>query len=64
MNTERLEKLCSTFGVSSAERNISYVLEAKYQKLGYEIIKDRLGSCFAYKASNNKEAETLMIAYH
>lgn len=62
MDTKRLEKLCNSFGVSSAERMIGRTLQKDYEPLCDEIKCDRLGSVFAFKRSKNETAQTLMIA--
>lgn len=62
MNTGRLEKLCNSFGVSSAEHGISKILRESYEPLCDEIRCDRLGSLFAIKKSKNPNAQTFMIA--
>lgn len=62
MNYTRLETLCAAFGVSSAERMIGNIVKENYQDLCDRFVTDRLGSVFAWKQSENKEAKTLMIA--
>ncbi len=62
MNTDRLETLCNSFGVSSAEYSVSGILRKSYEPLCDEIKYDRLGSLFAIKRSKNPDAATLMIA--
>jgi len=62
MNTDRLEKLCGSFGVSSGEQEAARILEKGYEPLCDEMKYDRLGSVFAIKRSKNPEAATFMIA--
>lgn len=62
MNKERLETLCGSFGVSSAEKEAAGLLKEGYAPLCDELKYDRLGSVFAVKKSNNPNAATLMIA--
>ena len=62
MNTDRLEKLIATFGVSSAEEAVAKTIKENYEAQDVSIKKDRLGSIFAYKASKAENAKTLMIA--
>lgn len=59
------EKLMTAFGISSKEEEIKeIVLDYINNYPNYEIVKDNLGSIFAYKKSKNKDAKTLMIAGH
>ena len=62
MNTGRLEKLCNSFGVSSAEHGVAKMLRSCYEPLCDEIKRDRLGSIFAIKKAKNPDAPTFMIA--
>lgn len=62
MNTDRLEKLCGSFGVSSGEREAAHILQEVYEPLCDELKYDRLGSVFAIKRSKNPKAATFMIA--
>lgn len=62
MNTGRLEKLCNSFGVSSAEHGVAKMLRSCYEPLCDEIKCDRLGSVFAIKKAKNPDAPTFMIA--
>ncbi len=62
MNTDRLKKLCGSFGVSSGEREAARILETGYKPLCDELLYDRLGSVFAIKRSKNPKAATFMIA--
>ncbi len=59
------QTLMESFGISSREENIKkIVIEFINQYPNYEIIKDNLGSVFAYKKSKTKDAKTVMIAGH
>lgn len=62
MNRERLERLCGSFGVSSAEQEAARILKEGYGPLCDELKYDRLGSVFAVKKSENPKAATFMIA--
>lgn len=62
MNTDRLKKLCGSFGVSSGEREAARILRMEYEPLCDELAYDRLGSVFAIKRSKNPKAATFMIA--
>lgn len=62
MNITRLETLCGSFGVSSAESIIGKIVKDKYEPLCDRLVTDRLGSVFAWKQSANEHAKTLMIA--
>lgn len=62
MNTDRLEKLCCSFGVSSGEQEAARILKEGYGPLCDELKYDRLGSVFAIKKSKNPKAATFMIA--
>ena len=62
MNIDRLEDLCNTFGVSSAELFISNKIEDYVKGLNYKKKSDNLGSLIFIKQSKNKKAKTLMIS--
>ena len=62
MNTERLKRLCGSFGVSSGEQAAAHILQEAYKPLCDELKYDRLGSVFAIKRSKNPKAATLMLA--
>ncbi len=62
MNTDRLEKLCGSFGVSSAEQEAAHILMKGYKPFCDELKYDRLGSVFAIKRSKNPKAAVFMIA--
>lgn len=62
MNTNRLEKLCGSFGVSSGEYEAARILREGYAPFCDEWKRDRLGSIFAIKKSKNPKAATFMIA--
>ncbi len=57
---ERLSSLCQAMGVSGEENDVKEIL--KNGLVGDEWVKDRLGSLFCVKKSNNPSAKTLMIA--
>lgn len=57
--------LMESFGISSREEEIKKILLNEIKKYeNYEIIKDNLGSVFAYKKSKNINAKTLVVAGH
>lgn len=62
MNFNRLKMLCECLGVSSNEQAVASVLKPVFEENADEIIRDNLGSIFAYKKSKNKNAKTFMIA--
>jgi glutamyl aminopeptidase len=59
------KKLTEAFGISSREEDIKTIVLEEIEKYpNYEIVKDNLGSIFAYKKSKNLNAKTIMIAGH
>lgn len=59
------KKLTDAFGISSQEHFIREIFLEEIEKYkNYEVIRDNLGSVFAYKKSKNKNAKTVMIAAH
>lgn len=59
------KKLTDTFGISSQEHFVRDIFFEEIKKYhSYEVITDNLGSVFAYKRSNNKNAKTVMVAAH
>lgn len=57
---ERLASLCEAMGVSGEENDVKAILQNEL--VGDEWVKDRLGSLFCVKKSQNPNAKTLMIA--
>jgi len=51
-------------GVSGQENEIARYLRSGYEKLGYPFITDNLGSIFAVKKSNLKNAPKVMVVGH
>jgi glutamyl aminopeptidase len=51
-------------GISGQENEVARYLNAYYQKLGYEVVKDNVGSIFAFKKSKVENAPRVMIAGH
>ena len=49
---------------SGSEMEVSSYLIEEFNRLGYEIIKDNLGSVFALKKSKNPNAKKVMICAH
>lgn len=66
--TSREEKyfkdLTQLIAPSGCENEVAYYLNKEYKKLGYQIIKDNLGSIFALKKSKNPNAFKVMICGH
>lgn len=62
MNLDRLTALCECCGVSSNEQEVAKIIKPIFEVNADEIIRDNLGSLFAYKKSKNEKAKTLMIA--
>lgn len=59
------KELFETFGISSQEHYVREIFLREIKKYpNYEIVRDNLGSVFAYKKSNNKDAKTVMVAAH
>lgn len=59
------EKLTTLPGISGHEHYVrSYMEKVIRNYPQYEVIKDKLGSIFAYKKSTNPNAATVMIAGH
>jgi glutamyl aminopeptidase len=50
--------------ISGDEQEVSQILKAEYTRLDLPVVYDGLGSIYAYKASKNPQAKTLMIAAH
>lgn len=50
--------------ISGQENEVAAFLQKTYLALGYPIIKDQLGSIFAYKKSKNPNAKKVMIVGH
>ncbi len=56
--------LSEKLAISGLENEVAAFLKAQYQKLGYEIITDNLGSIFALKRSSNPHAKRVMVVAH
>ncbi|MGL4572634.1 MAG: M42 family metallopeptidase [Clostridium sp.] len=61
---ELMKELTQVVGVSGNEKHISKALQTHYKKYTDEIIFDNLGSLFAVKKSNKKDAKKVMISAH
>lgn len=61
---ELLETLTQLNGVSGHETEIRTYLKDYYKKLGFETIKDNLGSIFAVKKSKNPNAKKVLVVSH
>ena len=64
MNKKLLFELMELPGVSGEEHKIAEIIEKHAKKYNFEIVKDNLGSIFALKKSNNKDAKTILIDAH
>lgn len=49
---------------SGSENEVSNYLYNEYKKMGFDIVKDNIGSIFALKKSKNKDAFKVMIVAH
>lgn len=59
------EELFESFGISSQEHYIREIFLREIKKYpNYEVVRDNLGSVFAYKKSKHKDAKTVMVAAH
>lgn len=58
------KKVCELNAISGMENEVARFLKAEYEKLGYEIVYDNLGSIFAFKKSKVKNAPKVMIDGH
>lgn len=59
------QQLMESFGVSSKEEQVKEIVVNYIKNYNnYEIVKDNLGSVFAYKKSKVENAKTVMIAGH
>lgn len=61
MTDNTLKEIYNIYSVSSFEKEIGDYLKNHYEKNGYKIVKDNLGSVFFNK--ENKDAKKVMIAF-
>lgn len=61
---KRLEKVTQIDAVSGDEHFLAAYLKEEYEKMGYQILGDNLGSIFALKKSKNPDAKKVMIVAH
>lgn len=61
---ELMKELTQIIGIPGNEKYVSRKLQEEYQKLGFSLIFDQLGSVFAYKPSKVDNAKKVMIAGH
>lgn len=61
---ELFKTLTELNGISGQENEVAKYLKDYYEKLGFEIITDNLGSIFACKKSKLKNAPKVMMAAH
>lgn len=59
-----LKELTQLNAVSGRENEVAKYLNNVYQSMGFEIIKDQLGSIFALKKSKHPNAKKVMIVAH
>lgn len=59
-----LKTLTQLEAISGNENQVAAYLLKTYQKLGYQLVQDNLGSIFAFKKSKNPNAKKVMIAAH
>lgn len=68
MLTKKQIKLLKTVtelnGISGQENEVARFLNKTYLDLGYEVIKDNLGSIFAFKKSKVENAPNVLVAGH
>lgn len=50
--------------ISGLENEVACYLKSTYEKLGYPIVCDQMGSIFAYKKSKNPNAKKVMVVAH
>lgn len=58
------KKACELNAISGLENEVARFLKNEYEKLGFEIVTDNLGSIFALKKSKEVDAPTVMIDGH
>ena len=51
-------------GVSGHEKNVAHYLHQAYEKMGYDVLYDQLGSVMALKKSKQENAKKVMILGH
>lgn len=56
--------LTELYAISGLENEVASFLKTTYEKLGYPIITDQMGSIFAYKKSKTLNAKKVMIVGH
>lgn len=63
INLEKLDKICSAYGISSFEQEIGNILEEEYKALNLPCERDGLGSVIASKCTNHSGPK-MMVAAH
>lgn len=58
------KKACELNAISGIENEVARFLKSEYEKLGFEIVTDNLGSVFAHKKSKISNAPKVMIDGH
>ena len=67
LNTYQLDlfkKVTQIYAISGQESDLARFLSQAYQALGFELVRDNLGSVFALKKSKIKQALKVMVAGH
>lgn len=59
-----LENVCNLCGVSGQEHYVAAFLKKEYEKLGFELLYDNLGSIYAYKKSKVSNPKKVLIDAH
>ncbi|MFA5502934.1 MAG: M42 family peptidase [Bacilli bacterium] len=58
------KKVCELNAIAGMENEVAKFLKVEYEKLGFEIVTDNLGSIFALKKSNVSNAPRVMLDGH
>lgn len=58
------KKVTQFYAISGQESDLARFLSQAYQELGFELVRDNLGSVFALKKSKTKHALKVMVAGH
>lgn len=58
------EEITQIDGVSGHEKNVAHYLKTEYEKMGYDVLYDQLGSITAFKKSKKENAPKVMLLGH
>lgn len=58
------EEITQIDGVSGHEKNVAHYLKTEYEKMGYDVLYDQLGSITAFKKSKQENAPKVMLLGH